>query len=165
MGILEALFYLHLQIFFFLRRVDMSTKVHVGGLSYFCTDHTLRQAFIPFGTVVHAQVLRDECGHSLGLGVVHMASSEEVERVFNEHQRFEVSGSRVDLWEPAEPESPSHRVLAFTVRETPATQMDQDPGPEENQKALNPLRSVASASSGLGAFFLEGQTLPRPNRR
>jgi cold-inducible RNA-binding protein len=117
----------------------MSTKVHVGGLSYFCTDHTLRQAFIPFGTVVHAQVLRDECGHSLGLGVVHMACAEEVERVFNEHQRFEVSGSRVDLWEPAEPESPSHRVLAFTMRETPATQTGQDPGPEENQKARNPL--------------------------
>ena len=33
-----------------------------------------------------------------------MDSSEDVERAFNEHQRFEVSGSRVDLWEPAEPE-------------------------------------------------------------
>jgi len=118
----------------------MSTKIHVGGLSYFCTDDTLRQAFIPFGTVVHAQVLRDECGHSLGLGVVHMASSEDVERVFNEHQRFEVSGSRVDLWEPAEPEdSPGERVMAFTPRETPAAQTGQDTGHEKNQKALNPL--------------------------
>ena len=35
-----------------------------------------------------------------------MACSEDVERVFNEHQRFEISGSRVDLWEPAEPEDP-----------------------------------------------------------
>ena len=90
----------------------MSTKIHVGGLSYFCTDDTLRQAFTPFGTVVLAQVLRDECGHSLGLGVVHMACSEDVERVFNEHQRFEVAGSRVDLWEPAEPEdSPGKRIV------------------------------------------------------
>jgi cold-inducible RNA-binding protein len=118
----------------------MSTKIHVGGLSYFCTDDTLRQAFIPFGTVVLAQVLRDECGHSLGLGVVHMACSEDVERVFNEHQRFEVSGSRVDLWEPAEPEdSPGERVMAFTLRETPAAQTGQDTGHEKNQKALNPL--------------------------
>ncbi len=31
-------------------------------LSYFCTDDKLRQAFIPFGTVVLAQVLRDEWG-------------------------------------------------------------------------------------------------------
>lgn len=99
----------------------MSTKIHVGGLSYFCTDDMLLQAFIPFGTVALAQVLRDECGHSLGLGVVHMARSEDVERVFNVHQRFEVSGSRVDLWEPAEPEdSPGERVMAFTLRETPA---------------------------------------------
>ena len=118
----------------------MSTKIHVGGLSYFCTDELLRQAFIPFGTVVLAQVLRDECGHSLGLGVVHMACSEDVERVFNEHQRFEVSGSRVDLWEPAEPEdSPGERVMAFTLRETPAAQTGQDTGHEKNQKALNPL--------------------------
>ena len=118
----------------------MSTKIHVGGLSYFCTDDTLRQAFIPFGTVVHAQILRDECGHSLGLGIVHMACSEDVERVFNEHHRFEVSGSRVDLWEPAEPEdSPGERVMAFTLRKTPATQMGQDTGQEKNQKALNPL--------------------------
>jgi RNA recognition motif-containing protein len=118
----------------------MSTKIHVGGLSYFCTDDTLRQAFIPFGTVVLAQVLRDECGHSLGLGVVHMARSEDVERVFNEHQRFEVSGSRVDLWEPAEPEdSPGERIMAFTLRETPAAQTGQDMGHKKNQKALNPL--------------------------
>jgi RNA recognition motif-containing protein len=118
----------------------MSTKIHIGGLSYFCTDDTLCQAFIPFGTVVHAQVLRDECGHSLGLGVVHMASSEDVERVFNEHQRFEVSGSRVDLWEPAEPEdSPGNRALTFTPREKLAAQTGQDTGHEKNQKALNPL--------------------------
>jgi RNA recognition motif-containing protein len=118
----------------------MSTKIHVGGLSYFCTDDTLRQAFIPFGTVVHAQVLRDEWGHSLGLGVVHMACSEDVERVFDQHQRFEVAGSRVDLWEPAEPEdSPGERLMAFPPRDTPAAQTEQGPGHEKTEKALNPL--------------------------
>ena len=75
----------------------MSARIHVSGLSYFCTDDKLRQAFIPFGIVVLAQVLRDEWGHSLGLGIIHMARSEDVERVFNEHQRFEVSGSRGSL--------------------------------------------------------------------
>jgi RNA recognition motif-containing protein len=118
----------------------MRTKIHVGGLSYFCTDDKLRQAFIPFGTVVLAQVLRDEHGHSLGLGIVHMASSEDVERVFNEHQRFEVSGSRVDLWEPAEPEdSPGERVMAVTLRETLSAQTGQDMEQEKNQNPLNPL--------------------------
>jgi len=83
----------------------MSTHIHVSGLSYFCTDEKLRQTFVPFGTVMLAQVLRDEYGHSLGVGVVHMARSEDVARVFNADQRFEVAGSRVDLWEPADPEA------------------------------------------------------------
>ena len=64
----------------------MGTHIHLSGLSYFCTEDQLRQAFTPFGTVVLAQVLRDEWGHSLGLGVVHMARPEEVERVFNPDQ-------------------------------------------------------------------------------
>jgi RNA recognition motif-containing protein len=119
---------------------DMSTHIHVSGLSYFCTDDKLREAFTPFGTVVLAQVLRDECGHSLGLGIVHMACSEDVERVFNEHQRFEVSGSRVDLWEPVEPEdSQGERIMSFTLRETPAAQTGQDMGHEKNQKVLKPV--------------------------
>ena len=97
----------------------MSTHIHVSGLSYFCTDDKLRQAFTPFGSVVLAQVLRDDCGHSLGLGVVHMARSEDVERVFNEHQRFEVPDSRVDLWEPAEPGDPQgERIVAHDLRDT-----------------------------------------------
>ncbi|MDP1770031.1 MAG: RNA-binding protein [Nitrospirota bacterium] len=83
----------------------MGTHIHVSGLSYFCTNAKLRQAFIPFGTVLLAQVLRDECGHALGLGIVHMARCEDVERVFNALQHFEISGSRVDLWEPAEPKT------------------------------------------------------------
>ena len=129
----------------------MSTHIHVSGLSYFCTGDKLRQAFTPFGTVVLAQVLRDECGHSLSLGVVHMACSEDVERVFNEHQRFGVSGSRVDLWEPAEPEdSPGERTMAFNLRETRAAQTSQDPGNEKKgQKAaqLRPRRIQARGPS------------------
>ena len=115
----------------------MSTHIHVSGLSYFCTDDTLRQAFIPFGTVVLAQVQRDEHGHSLGLGIIHMDSSEDVERVFNEHQRFEVSGSRVDLWEPAEPEdSPGERIMAYDLRGTRAVQTGQDTPQGNSQKGL-----------------------------
>jgi RNA recognition motif-containing protein len=121
----------------------MSTKIHVGGLSYFCTDDTLRQAFTPFGTVVLAQVLRDECGHSLGLGIVHMACSEDVERVFNARQRFEVSGSRVDLWEPAEREGPqAERMVAYNLREMRAGQAGQDTGHEKSQKAFPPLAAL-----------------------
>jgi hypothetical protein len=103
--------------------IDMSTHIHVSGLSYFCTDDKLHQAFTPFGTVVLAQVLRDEWGHSLGLGIVHMARPEDVERVFNARQRFEILGSRVNLWEPAEPEAvQGERMLAYNLREMQAVQ-------------------------------------------
>lgn len=118
----------------------MGTRIHVSGLSYFCTDATLRQAFTPFGVVVIAQVLRDECGHALGTGVVHMARSEDVDRVFNEHQRFEVSGSRVDLWEPAEPEdSQAERTVVYDLRDRPAAQRDQDKRHKKSQTSLKPL--------------------------
>jgi RNA recognition motif-containing protein len=118
----------------------MSTHIHVSGLSYFCTDDKLREAFSPFGAVVLAQVLRDECGHSLGLGVVHMASSEDVERIFNAHQRFEVSGSRVDLWEPAEPEDfHGERFVADDLQDLRAARTGQDTGHEKSQTALHPV--------------------------
>lgn len=121
----------------------MGTRIHVSGLSYFCTDDKLRQAFTQFGTVVLAQVLRDEWGHSLGLGIVHMARPEHVERVFNEHQRFEVAGSRVDLWEPAEPEAvQGERMVAYDLRNTRAAQTGQATGHEKSQKALQPLAAL-----------------------
>jgi len=121
----------------------MNTRIHVSGLSFFCTDDKLRQAFTPFGTVVLAQVQRDEWGHSLGLGVVHMACSEDVERVFNEHQRFEVAGSRVDLWEPAEPEDPrGGRMVAYDLRDTRAAQTGQATRHEKSQKAFQPLAAL-----------------------
>lgn len=118
----------------------MGTRIHVSGLSYFCTDDKLRQAFTPFGTVGLAHVVRDEWGHSLGLGIVHMACSEDVERVFNEQQHFEISGSRVDLWEPAEPDEPqAEQIVVYNLRDTSATQTGQDVGHEKSQKALRPL--------------------------
>lgn len=80
----------------------MMTSIHVSGLSFFCTDEELRQTFAPFGTVVFAQVLRDAFGHSLGLGIVHMSRSEEVENVFNAQQHFEISGMHMDIWEPSD---------------------------------------------------------------
>ena len=115
----------------------MGTRIHVSGLSYFCTDDKLRQAFTPFGTVVLAQVVMDECGHSLGTGVVHMTRSEDVERVFNEHQHFEISGSRVDLWEPAEPEDPqAERVVPYDLRDTRTEQTGQATGLEKSQNVF-----------------------------
>lgn len=80
----------------------MTTNIHISGLSFFCTDKELRQMFSPFGRVVLAQVIRDAHGHSLGLGIVHMSRAQEVENIFNAQQHFEISGMRVDIWEPSD---------------------------------------------------------------
>jgi RNA recognition motif-containing protein len=139
----------------------MSAKIHISGLSYFCTDDTLRQAFIPFGTVVLAQVLRDEWGHSLGLGIIHMARSEDVERVFNEQQRFEVAGSRVDLWEPAEPEHPQGKRTVgddLRGRQTEQTGHEQE-AREEPQGAPTIGSPRAPSRPDSGVLFPDRQTL------
>ncbi len=121
----------------------MSTRIHISGLSYFCTDDKLRQAFTPFGTVVLAQVLRDDWGHALGLGIIHMACSEDVERVFNEHQRFEISGSRVDLWEPAESEEPqAERIVAYDLQDTRAEQRAQGTRHEKGQDTFQHMAVI-----------------------
>jgi hypothetical protein len=105
----------------------MNTHIHVSGLSFFCTDVELRESFIPFGTVVLAQVLRDDNGHSLGVGIVHMARAEDVDRVFDAHQRFEVAGSRVNLWEPADrPEFSGERIGVYGLGATGTARMAPD---------------------------------------
>lgn len=86
----------------------MTTNIHISGLSFFCTDEELRQTFAPFGRVVLAQVLRDVRGYSLGLGIVHMSRAQEVENIFNAQQHFEISGMRVDIWEPSDSDALKH---------------------------------------------------------
>ncbi len=139
----------------------MSANIHISGLSYFCTDATLRQAFIPFGTVVLAQVLRDECGHSLGLGIIHMARSEDVERVFNEQQRFEVAGSRVDLWEPAEPEHPQGKwTVGDDLRGRQTAQTGHEQGSREEPQGVPTIGSDRAPSRpDSGVLFQDRQTL------
>ena len=83
----------------------MTTRIHIGGLPAFCTDAHLRQTFLPFGYVVLAQVLRDPYGNSIGVGVVHMSRPEEVEKIFSAHQKFEIAGAHVDIWEPPGPDN------------------------------------------------------------
>lgn len=95
----------------------MTTNIHISGLSFFCTDEELRQAFVPFGRVVLAQVLRDAHGHSLGLGIVHMSRNQEVENVFNAQQHFKISGMRVDIWEASDSDaSQQSRMTEATLK-------------------------------------------------
>jgi RNA recognition motif-containing protein len=82
----------------------MASRIHINGLPFSFSNAQLRQIFVPFGTVELAQVLRDAYGHSLGLGIVQMSSSEEVEHIFSAQQLFEVEGTHLDIWEPSDPD-------------------------------------------------------------
>jgi hypothetical protein len=113
------------------------------------------------GAVLLAQVLRDEWGHSLSLGIIHMARSEDVERVFNEHQRFEVAGSRVDLWEPAGPEHPQgRRTVVYDLRGTHAAQTGQAQGTREEPEGVPTMGSArVSSRPDSGVLFPGRKTL------
>jgi RNA recognition motif-containing protein len=78
----------------------MASRIHISGLPFAFSNAQLRQIFVPFGTVELAQVLKDACGHSLGLGVVQMSCPEEVDHIFSAQQLFEVAGKHLDIWEP-----------------------------------------------------------------
>lgn len=78
----------------------MASSIHISGLPFFYTNEQLRKIFVPFGTVESAQVLRDEYGHSFGLGVVQMSCPEDVEHIFSAQQLFQAAGTHLDIWEP-----------------------------------------------------------------
>jgi RNA recognition motif-containing protein len=78
----------------------MASTIHISGLPFSFSDAQLRHIFVLFGTVELAQVLRDEYGNSLGLGVVQMSCPEEVEDIFGAQQLFEIEGKHLDIWEP-----------------------------------------------------------------
>jgi RNA recognition motif-containing protein len=80
----------------------MASRIHISGLPFSCTNAQLRRIFVPFGTVELAHILKDAYGHSLGLGVVQMSCSEEVEHIFSAQQLFEVAGKHLDIWEPTD---------------------------------------------------------------
>lgn len=56
------------------------SKLFVGGLSWGTTDEALKAAFVEFGTVVSAEVIKDKMtGRSKGFGFVVMGSPEEAQ--------------------------------------------------------------------------------------
>ena len=76
----------------------MASRINISGLPFSGTTTQLRRIFVPFGTVVWAQVLTDAYGHPLG--VVQMSCPEDVEHIFSAQQRFEINGKHLDIWEP-----------------------------------------------------------------
>jgi RNA recognition motif-containing protein len=56
-------------------------NIFVGNLSRNVTDSELREAFVPYGEVASAQVIKEKfTGESRGFGFVEMANKEEADK-------------------------------------------------------------------------------------
>jgi RNA recognition motif-containing protein len=89
-------------------RLEMSTRLYIGNLSFAMTDPALHEIIgrltsVSPEHVEHAEIIRDpETGRSRGFGFVDMASPEDAQRAINELDGTEVMGRtlRVQLAKP-----------------------------------------------------------------
>jgi cold-inducible RNA-binding protein len=75
--------------------------LHVSGLPRKMKDEDLGRLFTPFGTVLHARLIRNFDGDSIGFGIVEMSSPYEVEEILNTLDRITVGGKRPNIWKPS----------------------------------------------------------------
>ena len=146
----------------------MNTRIHVSGLSYFAPMTSSVRPLSRLERWRWPKFSGMSGGHSLGLGIVHMARSEGIERVFNEQQRFEISGSCVDLWEPAEPEDPqAEQMVISDLRDTRAEQTGQATGQEKIQNAFQRMAVFGhrAAQTLLPTFWTVKHEHPYSRRR
>jgi len=55
----------------------MGIRLFIDGIPYFFTDQQLKELFIPYGTVLSAEVAHDPRGRPLQFGYVEMAAPHE----------------------------------------------------------------------------------------
>jgi cold-inducible RNA-binding protein len=78
----------------------MGKKLFVGSLSWNTDDHSLREAFSPFGEIVEATVITDrDSGRSRGFGFVTFADDEGADKAMSALNNTELDGRtiRVDV--------------------------------------------------------------------
>ncbi len=73
-------------------------KLFVGGLSWGTDDHSLREAFDPFGTVVEAKVITDrESGRSRGFGFVTFETNEGAREAIQKMNGADLDGRTLNV--------------------------------------------------------------------
>ncbi|KAL6141683.1 hypothetical protein ACLB2K_059971 [Fragaria x ananassa] len=83
----------------------LTTKLFVGGLSFYTTDKGLDEAFSQYGQVVEAQVVSDRVSdRSKGFGFVTFASQDEAHKAVEE-MNGKVLNGRVIFVDYAKPKS------------------------------------------------------------
>ncbi len=73
-------------------------NIYVGNLSYDVSEEDLRQAFVAFGQVSSATIIKDKySGQSKGFGFVEMPSAEEARSAVSQMNGKELKGRALNV--------------------------------------------------------------------
>ncbi len=76
----------------------MAKSLYVGNLEWNTTDNELEELFVPFGTVISAQIIKDHStGKSKGFGFVKLEGEESAEKALLELQGVELRGRTLKI--------------------------------------------------------------------
>jgi len=71
-------------------------NIYVGNLSYDATDEAIREAFLSFGEVTSAKVIKDKyTGQSRGFGFVEMATPSQAQTAIKSLNGKELMGKEI----------------------------------------------------------------------
>jgi len=76
----------------------VAKSLYVGNLEWNTTDKELEELFVPYGTVISAQIIKDHStGKSKGFGFVKMEDEESAEKAIQELQEAELRGRTLKI--------------------------------------------------------------------
>ena len=84
----------------------MAVNLYVGNLPYRIDEESLRQMFIPYGSVESSKVIKDrQTGRSKGFGFIEMAAQTEADAAIKALNETALDGRniKVSLAKPKEP--------------------------------------------------------------
>ncbi len=70
----------------------MGIRLFIDGIPYFFTDQQLKELFVPYGTVLSAEVAKDPRGRHLQFGYVEMAAPHEANMAIQQLNRSKLNG-------------------------------------------------------------------------
>lgn len=71
-------------------------RIYIGNLNYRLRTEELKNAFLPYGEVIGAKIVRDqETKRSKGFGFVEMANQADGEKAIEALNGFELSGRKM----------------------------------------------------------------------
>jgi RNA recognition motif-containing protein len=73
----------------------MASRLFVDGFPSFFGEQDLQSLFLPYGTVLHAEIVRSPSGGSLRFGFVEMATCQEACRAVTELNRHRIRDSKL----------------------------------------------------------------------